>query len=787
MKILKYISAFAVLALLGLSSCTTDVLTSNNSASQGKGRKVSLTLGSTAKTRSANLGGFDREKAIDGNKLYAVVFDQQGKFVETIAIADYDSSDGSCSFTLSDAGVYYGYIIANTSKGTDLSGLTAGTSTEDDLFNIIEDTDPGADLASSTNFLMTSKRTLLDVDGDADTSLGTITLTRAVVRIDIDATAITGLAITKVEVQSRYKKSLIIRGNSPADATLAAATPTDTKTYTRGTGSGEVPTLDGTSTGQDHALVTDREWQGVIYGYENIDPTTTVVKITHTLNGVASTTTVNFADANSGAGQALKRNNIYTVKLSDGAPTPTLKDITATITVTDWDTSTNLSYKDLTDHAMPDFEVTSSHIAKGFTSGSLNPNLVYANWDDDPTEIALQITSNGKVASEVSFVNKTGVAYDFMGDGGAIDQISQTYAGGKIVQNYIITIPQSLARGLIGNYFTFKVHNVFDDTSTASREFIVRSRSANMNPLWWVAEYNLDFNSSSNYTFPNTNDTGNGYMYNWQTIMNSCFAYRSTSYDGWQIPSGSGKQASQRTINGVPWHLPTRQEWESIIPTGASYNGSTTVFTHRIFDTGTTNGGYINPLTVKTEPSCVFGFNSTTQTPHAYYSYWSDIYHDTTNKIKTRYAIRFLDTDYCSVWKYEVRFHYTIIRSKLIEVINHDELTKLSSMMATITSSSFNWDESTFDVDAGEISRKFYASGFNAQNQGSQGNASGPGKSGYTDDQNPRGHWYTASEFSNNSTWAYYICMMYDNAAGSLAVTSNAKTYGFNIRLFRDE
>ena len=277
MKILKYISAFAVLALLGLSSCTTDVLTSNNSASQGKGRKVSLTLGSTAKTRSANLGGFDREKAIDGTKLYAVVFDQQGKFVETIAIADYDSSDGSCSFTLSDAGVYYGYIIANTSKGTDLSGLTAGTSTEDDLFNIIEDTDPGADLASSTNFLMTSKRTLLDVDGDADTSLGTITLTRAVVRIDIDATAITGLAITKVEVQSRYKKSLIIRGNNPDDATLTAATPTDTKTYTRGTNAGEVPALDGTSTGQNHALVTDREWQGVIYGYENIDPATTVV------------------------------------------------------------------------------------------------------------------------------------------------------------------------------------------------------------------------------------------------------------------------------------------------------------------------------------------------------------------------------------------------------------------------------------------------------------------------------------------------------------------------------
>ena len=488
MKRLKYLSALALSALLGLTSCSNDKLTGSTPSVAGssKGYKVSFTLNNNmSKTRAAqpfNAGGFDREKAIDGTKLYAVVFDQQGKFTKTYDVEGYNASTGECHFTLDEAGVYYGYIVANTSKGTDLKGLTAGSSVEDDFYNIIEDTDPGTNNETSTNFLMTSKRTLFDVDGDSKdaagadaegTDLGDIELTRAVARIDIDATEIDGLEITDVEIQNRVVKSLMVRGSSPA--TLSSHQET-TKTYTRGTNPGEIPALDGTTAGQEHAYVDNQQWQGVIYGYENIDANT-VVKITHKLNGVASTTTVDFASVN--GGQKIKRNNVYTVKLVNEVLTPTLTSIAATINVIDWDESVTLKYNNLTDNEKPDFKVTSGHVVVGGTdvANKVNPEKVYTV-KDAVGEINLQVTSTGKVASEVAFVNRTGDGnYKFLDGsiGGEIAQVGSTsYVDGKIVQNYKITIPQSVLDGMTKNdYLTFKVHNVFDDTSLGSREFLV--------------------------------------------------------------------------------------------------------------------------------------------------------------------------------------------------------------------------------------------------------------------------------------------------------------------------
>lgn len=489
MNRLKYLSALALSALLGLTSCSNDKLTGSTPSVAGssKGYKVSFTLNNNmSKTRAAqpfNAGGFDREKAIDGTKLYAVVFDQQGKFSKTYDVEGYNASTGECHFTLDEAGVYYGYIVANTSKGTDLKGLTAGSSVEDDFYNIIEDTDPGTNNETSTNFLMTSKRTLFDVDGDSKdaagadaegTDLGDIELTRAVARIDIDASKIDGLEITDVEVLNRVVKSLMVRGNAPAALSSHQET---TKTYTRGTNPGEIPALDGTTAGQEHAYVDNQQWQGIIYGYENIDANT-VVKITHKLNGVASTTTVDFASVN--GGQKIKRNNVYTVKLVNEVLTPTLKSIAATINVIDWDESVTLKYNDLTDNEKPDFKVTSTHVARGFTDSAnkLNPDRVYVS-DNDDAEILLTVTSTGKVASEVAFVNKSGDGtYKFLDNsiGGKIEPVGSTsYVNGKIVQNYKITIPQSVLTAMSQtDYLTFKVHNVFDDTTVGGREYCVR-------------------------------------------------------------------------------------------------------------------------------------------------------------------------------------------------------------------------------------------------------------------------------------------------------------------------
>lgn len=768
MKRLKYISAFALLALMGLWSCSSDLQTANSSASHGKGHKVSLTIGSNAKTRTAaptSLGGFDREKAIDGNKLYAVVFDQQGKFFETIKITDYNSGDGTCSFTLSDAGVYYGYIIANTSKGTALTGLTVGTSTEDDLFNIIEDTDPGTNLAASTNFLMTSKRTLLDVDGDADTALGTVTLTRAVARIDIDVTAVDGLAITEVKVENRYKKSLTIRGNSPADATLTAATPTDTKTYTRGTSSGQVAALsDGTG------LVNDQQWQGVIYGYENIN-TNTIVTITHTLNGVASQTIVDFADANSGAGQALKRNNIYTVKLTSEVLTPTLQNIVSTITVVDWDNSVNLAYTDLTDHEKPDYIVTSGHLAFGFTSESLNPNQIMAVYTDIPTEILLEITSHGKVASEVSFVDKNGVAFDFLGiSGTSIGQVGETtYVDGNIVQNYKITIPQDVILNMkASDYFTFKVHNVFDDTSTGSREFVVKGKNVRMNPLWWIAKYNI---AEGWNDFDYTENTSQGFLYNWTHCMASKYSAQDTSYDGWRIPSGTGKTIADRTItvtNGkeetTSWHLGTLQEWYTIVPAAATANILS-------------NSTFAADGTVKSEVACVFGYDATTQTPTAYKSYWG-------TAGTTRYAIRFIGTDFCSAWRYQildvdegntnVTNARVVISSRLIDRIEETELSKLSTELTAMSGGDATyWNEDNLSENAGGVIRTFYLSGH--------------GSNGGTETQAPGVSWPNSALTIHMATKnASNVPLFVRSHRSEINMYPGAVTYPMSIRLIRD-
>lgn len=801
MKSIKYIGIFAFTALMGLCSCSTDKLSNDSTVSQSKGHKVSLTIGSGAKTRAAeptDLGGFAREKAIDGDKLYAVVFDQQGKFFEAIKITDYNSGDNTCSFTLSEAGVFYGYIVANTSIDLTSASLTKGSSDEDALYNLIEDTDPGTALAASTNFMMTSKRTLFDVDGDADTNLGSVSLIRSAARIDIDATEIDGLEVTKVVVENRYKKSLLVRGNNPDDTSLGAATPTDTKTYTRGTSAGEVDALnDGTG------LVNDRQWQGVIYGYENIN-TNTVVKITHTLNGVASTTTLDFSTIN--GGQAIKRNNIYTVKLTNEVLSPTLHNIVASITVEDWDNSVNLAYTDLTDHEKPDYIVTSGHIASEFTSSNLNPNKILANRDDSPTQITLKITSHGKVASEVSFMNKSGVAYDFLGvDGASIEPVGETeFVDGNIVQNYKITIPQTIITSMEGSdYLTFKVHNVFDDTAVGSREFKVRSFDVRWNPLWYVAKSNVVSYNTTNRTVtlePDPKVKGSAQCFNWSTAM-TYFAnnHTATQYDGYKSSDVIDSENS-----GFTYHLPTLQEGLSILPFvnrySASYGGS------EEYNINPYNDGVFienaHSLEVATEYKCTFGYNGATKVPTSYTSYYDELLpYDLTTRSFKRYAIRFLGENYCSVWKYEMHYDYFIISSKLIGRVEKTASTsELAQIISQVKIDEVNDENYWIDnEEAGVVQRYFYNVGYRYSTSSNPSEGNGAANSSSTKDTyNPEfsrtDFWCTTQASTEIGVWTFYTPTYYDGYVDqTVAKTSHTRFspqaiyWGFPVRLFREK
>ena len=253
-------SLLAMTAVLALLSCSNDILLRESGKpadGTADGPRVMFTVGNgMARTRTAvatNYSGFAREKAINVAHSYAVVFRPDGTYYGTFALSYDDTNPESpyYHFTLGNGGYYYMYVVANTSL--DLTDATTNPiASAADLFSLIETTDPGADKQASTEFLMISPKTLVDVDGNQDTSLGAVTLTRAAVRFDIDATAIDGFQITSVEISNRFKTSILARGSGNATIMTGLTKAAATETYTRGTGSGEIDAsgayVEGTST-----------------------------------------------------------------------------------------------------------------------------------------------------------------------------------------------------------------------------------------------------------------------------------------------------------------------------------------------------------------------------------------------------------------------------------------------------------------------------------------------------------------------------------------------------------
>ena len=141
-----------------------------------------------------------------------------------------------------------------------------------------------------------------------------------------------------------------------------------------------------------------------------------------------------------------------------------------------------------------------------------------------------------------------------------------------------------------------------------------------MNPLWWVAEKNC----GEGLTFVDEDNAV--YLYTWDDAMSN-FGVQTTTYDGWYAGDKIIRNANG-TIADDTWHLPTRSEWLSIVPnTSNVWNVS----------------GY------KTDMGGVcFGYNAITKAGIDDHSYWVK---ESATVMK---AIRFIGTDYCSVWKYEL-------------------------------------------------------------------------------------------------------------------------------------
>jgi len=276
------------------------------------------------------------------------------------------------------------------------------------------------------------------------------------------------------------------------------------------------------------------------------------------------------------------------------------------------------------------------------------------------------------------------------------------------------------------------------------------------NPLWYVAERNLNEDGTS---FSTEDNTSQGYLWRWNSsngiFMTSLgITYNTTGYNGWY--------AVGKTIEGVAYHLPTQMEWLSIVPANN--------YTNSIF------GSYPSAGAVVTEVACTFGYNNDTKygsnpatpTGTAYQSYWSSY----TNNSNIRYAIRFLGTDYCSVWKYQfVDIGSTsarlIISSKLINTISAGDNDALVAMMNTITDAGYDWS------GLGTVQRVFYACGYINQNNG-------PAPGTYPNSAHNRGLYWSCTPNGSNAFGLDFYTNNLDLITGGLVVNA------FSVRLFRD-
>ena len=198
------------------------------------------------------------------------------------------------------------------------------------------------------------------------------------------------------------------------------------------------------------------------------------------------------------------------------------------------------------------------------------------------------------------------------------------------------------------------------------------TKDIKMNPLWYVAEYYM---TGSN-TMASTANAG--YFYAWSAAMSN-FAAQTTTYTDYRT---AGK-----TITGQEgtWHLPVRAEFWSIIP------GDDRTNTILGFDSETNDKLY-------SLSGVIFGYNSDTKAGITDISYWRNI-----SATKCR-AIRFLGTEYCSAWEYEVSGSVLTITASLIGVVEG------SKSSANAAYDAIDWNNLASDDFS--IQRTFYFRGY---------------------------------------------------------------------------
>lgn len=196
----------------------------------------------------------------------------------------------------------------------------------------------------------------------------------------------------------------------------------------------------------------------------------------------------------------------------------------------------------------------------------------------------------------------------------------KTFEAGK-QYNYTITV---------GNKGITVTSNITDwtdavnGTDFAHGDGLAVLKNVKMNPLWYVAEGYMT-NSAVGSSATLTMGTGNtGYFYTWANAMQTFAAQNSTYTD---------YKTAGKTISGQDgtWHMPVKGEVLSLLP----YESNMFALNSDANDIYTTN-------------NVIFGYNSETKTGITDNFYWKNL-----GSSKGR-AIRFLNSEYCSAWEYEM-------------------------------------------------------------------------------------------------------------------------------------
>lgn len=290
------------------------------------------------------------------------------------------------------------------------------------------------------------------------------------------------------------------------------------------------------------------------------------------------------------------------------------------------------------------------------------------------------------------------------------------------------------------------------------------------NPLWYVCEGNMtNVVNASTLTM----STGNvGYFYTWtdaMTTFTGSTTQRSSYYTGGKTISG---------ISNATWHLPIRYEWFSIIP----FVGHQKSLIATITNTDNT------AATFPVSSNVCFGYNATTKGTSGTYmtenSYWFRV------STKLFYAIRFCDSDYCSLWKYQIQDNsagssdvetrranpctLTITSRLLKQSISTTQAASIygttqSKWEAELAGLNFTTENHGIIEGSGAVQRVFYARG--VANSSASSAAFVIGTDAY--------FWAAAG---SSSARGYQVS--FDTT--QLYHRDNTISDGFNIRLFRD-